>query len=77
MPAFRLRSDVFSNGQDARISLLVVDEMGGTVEKVHFPHWPPELQSSTPHSGNRTDSHPLRPGQGFAIQDVEDLHRVL
>jgi len=38
MSAFRLRNGLFSNGQDARTSLLVVDETGGTAVKVRFPH---------------------------------------
>ena len=43
---------LFERTRCPHFTLVVVDEIGGTVEKVYFSDWPPALQSPTPHSGN-------------------------
>jgi len=75
MSDFRLRND-FSNGQDARISLLLVDELGGTAgEGALSTLTSGTLVPNSPYLDRLPPSLDLVKDLPFKI--LEDLHRVL
>jgi len=87
MSAFRLRpgNDIFSNGQDAYVSLLVVvlvGRLGGTtgegILSTHIDLRYFKLQSPTPHGRHLGRlPPPLDSVKDLPSKTLEDLHRVL